>query len=112
MVSSSLGWVAGVNGQCFGTAARARWAAAVKHPGTKQKAKFQDMQDSRQGRGHGETHWVNFHVGGCCESPSTMIPACTGADAGKCAGIGCVAEAGQISLGIPGKMEGLLLARV
>jgi len=41
-----------------------------------------------------------------------MIPACTGADAGECPGIGYVAEAGQVSLGVPGEMEGWLLAGV
>lgn len=101
-----------MNGQCFPRAARARWATAVKHPRTKQDVKLQDMQDERQGRGRGETHWVNFHVGGCCESPSTMIPACTGADAGRCPRIGCGARVCQVSAGVPGKMEDLLLARV
>jgi hypothetical protein len=70
------------------------------------------MQGQGQDRGHGKTHWVNFHVGGCCESPSTMISACIGADADRCPGIGYVAGAGQVSLGIPGKIEGLLLAAV
>jgi hypothetical protein len=41
-----------------------------------------------------------------------MISACIGADADRCPGIGYVAGAGQVSLGIPGKIEGLLLAAV
>jgi hypothetical protein len=53
---------------------------------------------------------VNFHVGACCGSPSTMISACTEADTGACPRIGYVAKARQVLLGIPGKMEGLLLA--
>jgi hypothetical protein len=72
----------------------------------------QGVQDQGADRGHGKTHWVNFHVGGCCGSPSTMISACTGADTGACPGIGYVAKAGQVWLGVPGKMEGLLVAAV
>jgi hypothetical protein len=41
-----------------------------------------------------------------------MISACTGADTGACPGIGYVAKAGQVWLGDPGKMEGLLVAAV
>lgn len=48
---------------------------------------------------------MNFHVGGCCGSPSTMISDATGADAGWSPGIGYVAGAGQDTIGAPGKIE-------
>lgn len=102
----------GGSGQCFLTAARAGCAIAVKQPGTKQDTIGMGVQDQGPDRRDGKTHWVNFHVGACCGSPSTMISACTGADAGTSPGIGYVAKARQVLLGIPGEKEGLLLAAV
>lgn len=95
-------------GVCVPAAARAgRQRSSAEQRGSCWMGEYEGRGLTVQSRARdgGETHWVNFHVGGCCGSPSTMISDATGADAGWSPGIGYVAGAGQDTMGAPSKIE-------